>query len=160
MGEQSTAPIGYPGLPQYRLFDMFMSGTHTSVKESIVASITAPASSLRVLIATVAFGMGVNPPDIHCIIQCGPPSDIETYIQEVGRGGRDGKPTNAILFYSKSLKRFVSEDLVEYCEQGTICRRDQLFNDFDCYEHAPCNVGCKCCDICSRTCHCDDCDVV
>ena len=52
--------------------------------------------------------MGVNPPDVHRIYHCGPPNDIEMYVQEVGRGGRDGAPTIATLFYAKSL-RFVEQ---------------------------------------------------
>ena len=155
--EEFTQPKGYPDLPQFRLVDMFMSGTHPSVKESITSLIQSPTSNLRVLICTVAFGMGVNPPDVRAVLHCGPPADIETYIQEVGRGGRDGKTTHATLFYSRKLKRFVSDDMIKYCEQTTCCRRDQLFNDFDLYVHAPCNVGCKCCDICMHKCECDEC---
>ena len=93
-----TEPVGYPDLPQFRLVDMFSSGAHPSVKEIITSSFTKPASVLRVLIATVAFGLGVNPPDVRYILHCGPPHDIETYVQEVGRGGRDGGLTYATIF--------------------------------------------------------------
>ena len=44
-------------------------------------------------------------------------NDIETYVQEVDRGGRDGSPTYAILYFSAQLKRFVDKDMLEYCEQ-------------------------------------------
>ena len=85
--------------------------------------------------------MGVNPPDVRAVLHCGPPADIETYIQEVGQGGRDRKATHVTSFYSRKLKRFVSDDMIKYCEQTTCCRRDQLFNDFDLFFlHAPCNV--------------------
>lgn len=73
--EEFTQPKGYPDLPQFRLVDMFMSGTHPSVKESITSLIQSPTSNLRVLICTVAFGMGVNPPDVRAVL-----TDIETYI--------------------------------------------------------------------------------
>ena len=56
--EEFTQPKGYPDLPQFRLVDMFMSGTHPSVKESITSLIQSPTSNLRVLICTVAFGNG------------------------------------------------------------------------------------------------------
>ena len=79
------------------------------------------------------------------------------YVQEVGRGGRDGLRTVATLYYAKNLKRFVDKDMVQYAEQTTTCRRDVLFQDFDVYEHLRCNVGCNCCDVCSLTCTCDDC---
>ena len=151
-----TVPVGYPDLPQFRMVDMFTSGTHTSVKESIVTSFTKPSSEsvLRVLIATVAFGMGVNPPDVHFIYHCGPPHDIETYVQEIGRGGRDGGLTYATLFYSDALKRFVDKNTIKYCQQDKCCRRDTLFSDFDKYQHSPINIGCKCCDVCMQVCEC------
>ena len=73
--EEFTQPKGYPDLPQFCLVDMFMSGTHPSVKESITSLIQSPTSNLRVLICTVAFGMGVNPPDVRAVL-----TGIETYI--------------------------------------------------------------------------------
>ena len=154
-----TEPIGYPDLPQFRIVDMFTSGTHPSVKDAIMSSFTKPAteSVLRVLIATIAFGMGVNPPDVRYIFHCGPPHDIETYVQEIGRGGRDGGLTFATLFYSNALKRFVDKTMNNYCQQDKYCRRDVLFCDFDKYEHSPCNAGCKCCDVCMQVCKCGNC---
>ena len=154
-----TEPAGYPDLPQFRIVDMFTSGTHTFVKESIVSSFTKPSSEslLRILIATVAFGMGVNPPDVRYIYHCGPPHDIETYVQEIGRGGRDGRLTYATLFYSNAFKRFVDKSMIKYCQQDQYCRRDTLFSDFDKYQHSPLNVGCKCCDVCMQVCKCGSC---
>ena len=105
LGKEFTHPVGYPDVPQFRLVDMFTSGTHSSVKESITAAFNSPSSNLRVLIATIAFDMGVNPPDVHYIIHCGPPNDIETYVQEVGRGGRDGSLTYAILRWLRRVSR-------------------------------------------------------
>ena len=65
-----TDPIGYLDLPQFRLVDMFTSGTHPTINEVIIASFSSTSDSnckLRVLISTVAFGMGVNPSDVHQI---------------------------------------------------------------------------------------------
>ena len=159
LNREFTEPVGYPDLPRFRMVDMFTSGTHPSVKESIISSFTKPSSEsvIRVLIATVAFGMGVNPPDIRHVYHCGPPHDIETYVQEIGRGGRDGGLTYATLFYSDAFKRFVDKNMIHYCQQDTHCRRDTLFSDFDKYQHSPINVGCKCCDVCMKVCECDNC---
>ena len=96
LNKEFTHPAGYPAMPQFRLV-MFTSGTHSSVKESITAAFSSPLSNLRVLIATIAFGMGINPPDVRYIIHCGPPNDVEAYVQEVGQGGRDGSRTYTIL---------------------------------------------------------------
>ena len=155
--QEVTQPIGYPDLPQFRLVDMYTSGTHPSVKESIISSFSEPNSVLRVLISTIAFGMGVNPPNVHFVLHCGPPHNIESYVQEIGRGGRDGGITYATIFYSRSQKRFVEKSMIDYCEQSNQCRRNTLFCDFDKYQHANCNVGCMCCDVCKQTCACGDC---
>ena len=67
-------------MPQYRLVDMFTSGTHSAVKEKILTSFKQPETPLRIVIATIAFGLGIDCADIRNIIHIGPPSDIETYL--------------------------------------------------------------------------------
>ena len=55
----------------------------------IVESFTKPDGVIRVVVATIAFGMGLDSPNVRAIIHWGTPSDISTYVQETGRGGRD-----------------------------------------------------------------------
>lgn len=79
---------------------MFHATNSVEVKNSILKSFSCSGGRLQILIATIAFGMGINCPDIRRIIHLGPPSDCESYIQETGRAGCDSLTAYAILYYS------------------------------------------------------------
>ena len=89
--EEFTEPIGAPNLARYRLVDMFMSATDQTVKDSIVNSFCTQDKQLRVVISTIAFGMGVDCANVRQIVHWGVAADVESYVQESGRAGRNGK---------------------------------------------------------------------
>jgi len=60
-------------------------------------------SHLRVVIATVAFGMGIDCKNVHQIVHIGAPEDVESYIQATGRAGQDGAQSIAVLMQIKGV---------------------------------------------------------
>ena len=152
--QEFTDPVGAPNLAIFRLVDMYTGVTRKPIRDSIITSFGKSNAPLRVVICTIAFGMGIDCADVRQVIHWGPSSDIESYVQECGRAGRNGLPSNALLFWKKSDFRFqtVSKEMELYCRGQEVCRRATLMSYFDC-THECISVGCNCCDICMAKYH-------
>jgi superfamily II DNA helicase RecQ len=81
----------------------------------------------------------------------GAPEDIEAYIQERGRPGRDGLPANAMLHYKSSSLQYVNEDMKAYCLLTTCCCRKFLFNKMEGYSSVGHCFSFNKCDNCTHT---------
>lgn len=123
LGDFFTYPSGAPDLAKYRLVDMYTRCTDAKVKESILSSFCASGGNLRIVIATIAFGMGLDCENIREVIHWGPSSDIESYIQETGRAGRDGYLSYATLFHGPGDGKFASNEMMTYVQNTSMCRR-------------------------------------
>ena len=156
LGKNFTEPPNAVNIPRFRLVDMFTSVTDASIKSEIIDLFTKE-SQLRIVIATVAFGMGLDCPDVRQVVHIGAPDDCESYIQETGRAGRDGLLSLATLLDTKAKKHAKTREILEYMDNKTECRRDFLFKNMEAYEHLDLGSKCVCCDICAKECECGSC---
>jgi ATP-dependent DNA helicase RecQ len=117
----------------------------------------------EIIVATIAFGMGIDKPNVRFVIHYGLPKNLESYYQETGRGGRDGLECECVLFFSRGdrykIEYFIKQkekkeerdialkqlsDMVDYCE-STTCRRKVLLRYFG--EDTD-DDNCGTCDVC------------
>ena len=141
---------------QNRIVEMFHAGTPPSLKNHILQSMAVADGIVRVLVSTVAFGMGVNCRGVNRIIHFGPSKSVESYLQECGRAGRDGSISYCHLLYNGFLQSNCNADIQEYIYSSK-CRRELIEQNFPGKHPVKDDTmpGCACCDICSKNCGCN-----
>lgn len=122
-----------------------------------------------VMVATSAFGMGIDKPDVRYVVCCGMPLSIESYYQQIGRAGRDGEPADTIMLWDeqdlqtalfmaeaggegqndpqRSRQKGLAFDMRDFCRDEDTCRRDLVLRYFG--EKPPDDGGCGRCDNCA-----------
>ena len=161
MSDHQYYPPNVAAIPKNRLFAQFHAPQTDSMKEEILEQLHSQKSTIRVVFATVAMGMGVDIRSIRQVIHIGPPRSTREYFQETGRAGRDGKLSKAVLYYNNrdiaKNRVGIQDEIRKYCQSDNICLRVFILECLDAGKPKLLLPGHLCCNVCKNNCLCSDC---
>jgi len=117
--------------------DYYHAGLENNLKET--KQDNWKSGKTRIIVATNAFGMGIDKPDVRFVVHVDLPDSLEAYYQEAGRGGRDGKAAFAILLYTKSDKSKIEQRASNNFPEKDFIKR--VYNALGNYYQLPIGAG-------------------
>ena len=149
-------------LPLCNEVQMFHSETPPEIKTRILNELVDEKSTIKLVVATSALGMGVDIRKYCSVILYGPPQNIVDVVQEIGRVGRDGTEALALILYNSYHLRTVDTEVKEIF-QTTVCRRLVMLTPFltqsELEQEKKKTRSHTCCDLCADRCDCGSCDL-
>ena len=141
-----------------KLVEKYDACTESGLKTKIVEAFVRSDSVLRVVVATTAFGISINSPNVRRIVHWGPPESISMYVQQVGRCGRDKQQSTATLYtgHGTTMKN-VDEQMVDYCKRVDKCRREMLMQPFQDPKKTSAIIPPEYHHVCQLQCQCGQC---
>lgn len=136
---------------EHCLVGIFHSMTHQEYKKRIVESLKSSGLK-RVVVATTALSMGVNFPDIRFVVMWGPSRNLLDFHQEAGRGGRDGFPSDVVVYYYGQQLAHCEDDIRSFLK-ATDCYRIASYKTFD-KDIVSLEPAHDCCNLCAAKCNC------
>ena len=152
LGESAFVP-NQPHSGINRFVAMYHSSTPDRIKTHVLDSLLDPQGTVRLVIATTALSMGVNFPNVRTVVQYGPSKDVEEYLQQIGRAGRDGNPSEAIMYWSPRLIVHCDNSLKDIVK-GDACIRTSLLKHFQTSPPVKHEPEHDCCSVCHAMCKC------
>ncbi|XP_071122553.1 ATP-dependent DNA helicase Q1-like [Mytilus edulis] len=141
-------------IPENIIFGQFHKDYTSQMKQHILFELRKEEPKLRLVLATVALGMGLDAPGVTRIIHCRPPTTLEKYFQEVGRAGRKGQKAEALMYYNNNdlakNRKGLSDAMVQYCKTKDKCLRLQLLQYFGFNETKFNEPMHECCSYCRQ----------
>ncbi|KAK7939597.1 hypothetical protein WMY93_002923 [Mugilogobius chulae] len=132
------------------IIGMFHSNTLPQNKERVLKSLNGEGNC-KIIVATTALGMGLNFPNVSHVVLYGSPEDVEAIVQQVGRAGRHGQQSHAIL-YIQATRDDAVKDVVAKAKKS--CFRQALFSYFE-NDTQSVKPGHLCCTFCHSQCLCE-----
>lgn len=160
VGDEQYEPVGAQKISRNRLFTQFHAQYPEHERQRIVDELVQGMSKLRIIFATVAFGIGLDIKNIRQVIHIGVPYSMEEYFQEAGRAGRDGLPAKSHIYYNSydvsKGKKHLSQVMRDYVQKSQ-CKREMILRYFGFNVPPRSGAGHECCDYHQQNCDCDDC---
>ena len=136
------------------MINMYHSHNDEETRLYVQSTFVKANSIIRVLVCTVALGLGIQIPDVRLVVHWGLTDSILQYWQEVGRAGRDGHPALAKAYIKPVAPHSKENPLRKAFSQGGCVRRALLDVFLGQHDDVHATCGCKCCARCSQQCTC------